>query len=403
MKKILSLALSFLIVLSCMTFSFASATTEQTEAQKLLDEKKVLIIGNSFVYYGLTVINKKNTVLTQSQRSNDKGYFYQLCKANGINVSVTNWCFASHSLTSLFGGECNVSACNKVKHEDYLTDRYFDYVIISPGNGSLVEKNIASDFEYIMEFFRKANPNVKFVCMGPLAAHGINSNDTFYPGITGYYPTLKEKGVIIADWGKIVKDILKGNCTIPGATQSYLRSSFVVKDNYHPNVLSGYITTLITYCAITGESALAQPYSFYNNTSLNSNFNMDNYVANRYTNGYKDTNFDKIFASPSDMKGIQMLVDRELKANEYNIKATKGDGALNVNSDVSLENTLLVCALYSENSKLSGVKFLNVESNTKTASFYVSNDTWNSAKIFVWENLDYLYPLDEAATINFAN
>ena len=53
-----------------------------------LDGKKVLIIGNSFCYYGHAVLRDGNTVLTQEQRSNDKGFFYQLCKSQGAEVCL---------------------------------------------------------------------------------------------------------------------------------------------------------------------------------------------------------------------------------------------------------------------------------------------------------------------------
>ncbi len=52
-----------------------------------LDGKNVLIVGNSYVYYGNTVIGKDNSLVEQKYRENDTGYFYQLCKANGAAVN----------------------------------------------------------------------------------------------------------------------------------------------------------------------------------------------------------------------------------------------------------------------------------------------------------------------------
>ena len=52
---------------------------ENTETN-VLDGKKVIFIGNSHTYYGKTVLEKKQSVLTQAARSNDQGYFYQICK-----------------------------------------------------------------------------------------------------------------------------------------------------------------------------------------------------------------------------------------------------------------------------------------------------------------------------------
>ena len=119
------------MILSCMTTAvFATESTTQTStAYELLNGKKVLFIGDSYVYYGRTV-ESKGTSLTQSSRSNDKGGFYQLCKANGIDVEVTNWTFGSHGLRETFDGVCTETTCpaytNGESHEDYLTDRNFD-------------------------------------------------------------------------------------------------------------------------------------------------------------------------------------------------------------------------------------------------------------------------------------
>ncbi len=277
----------------------------------ILDDKKVIFIGNSHIYRGMTVIEKELSVLDQQSRSNDTGYFYQLCKKNGCDVSVTNWTFSGHGLFHTFGGEpCTYnSSCKGEIHEDYLTDRYFDYVFINAGTGTNSEASFLDDFEYIMNFFKSANPNVKFVCLGTASSYGCNQTNTAYPGVTGSYDTLREKGVIIADWGKVITGIIDGDYTVPGAQYDYTKSSFIVSDEYHANALTGYITTLTAYCAVTGESAYGQPYEFYNDTSLNAKFNITNYINKYYTNGASDTNFEEIFESESDMRGIQQVID----------------------------------------------------------------------------------------------
>ena len=51
----------------------------KTAAGELLDGKKVIFIGNSYVYYGNCVINPGRTPWKMEDRNKDKGYFYQLC------------------------------------------------------------------------------------------------------------------------------------------------------------------------------------------------------------------------------------------------------------------------------------------------------------------------------------
>jgi len=287
---------------------------------KVLDGKKVIFIGNSHTYRGMTVIEKELDILDQASRSDDTGYFYQLCKANGCDVEVTNWTFSGHGLQNIMGGEpCTYSSsCNGKIHLDYLTDRYFDYVFIQSARSSTTtEERFYSDVEYIMSIFKEANPNVKFVLMGTLSTHGHNQTDTPAPAVLASYKNLEKEGVIIADWGEVIAGILEDRYEVSGTKQEYSRSSFIVSDNYHLNALGGYITTLTAYCAVTGEQALGKTYEFYNDTSLNSKFNITNYANKYYTNGISDTNFHEIFQSESDMRGLQMLVDKVLDEKAY--------------------------------------------------------------------------------------
>lgn len=283
-----------------------------TEDKVSLDGKRVIFIGNSYVFYGRSVMSVSSSVMTQAARENDKGVFYQLCKANGYDVNVTNWTFGGHGLADFFGAPCAhaSSACRGTRHEDELKNRYYDYVFVSPGGGDRSEQGFADDFDYIIKFFKDANPNVKIVCLGNLGCHGYSSFGTDHPGIYEYYKTLAEKGVIIADWGGLVYRIMHGMYSVPGGVQSYNEKTFIVKDGYHPNMLSGYITTLMAYCAITGESAVGQPYSMYSIASLDIN----TFVNKYYSSTYK-TNFPDVLKSKEDMKGIQELVDKYLAEN----------------------------------------------------------------------------------------
>ena len=274
-----------------------------------LNGKRMIIIGNSYVFYGCAVEHKKRTDLTQASRENDRGYFYQLCRLNGIDVSITNWTFGGHGLYHMFGSPCSFhKECKGERHEDYLLDRYYDYVVISPSGGKPSGERIAADFDYIMDFFRKANPNVKFVCLGNLGCHGYSSFGLVVPETYEYYTTLEKKGVIIADWGKIVKGIIDKEITVPGATEEYTKNSFIVADDgFHPNPLTGYITSLVLYRAITGEDVKGQPFAFTSNTSLNTEFDTYAYLAAHYTTG--TTNYPAILASETDVLGLQTLVD----------------------------------------------------------------------------------------------
>ncbi|MBQ8439297.1 MAG: hypothetical protein IJX19_01430 [Clostridia bacterium] len=284
-----------------------------------LDGKKIIFIGDSFVYYGQTVLEKSQSYLKQSDRVNDQGYFYQLCKANGENVSVTNFTFGGHSLNSFCSGKCDTDkVCKGVDHFSYLTDRNYDYVVVSGQRQSTTTaESFLGDIRFIMEMFQAANPNVKFVYLCSSGAHNVSVSPTFPINILNNLKTIEEWGFTIVDWGKLVSDVIKGETSVPGALQSYNKNSFAVcksaSDGYHPNQLAGYITTLMTYCAITGKSAVGQTYDFAETTWRT----FSQFKSKYYTYNGATTNYPEIFKSESDMKGLQMLIDRYLEDKAY--------------------------------------------------------------------------------------
>ncbi len=303
-----------------------------------LDGKKIIFIGNSYTYYGQTVLggsSSKESNLTQGKRTGDQGFFYQMCKANGVNVTVTNWTFDGHNLRYLFGDSCpagSTKACYGKDHKDYLTDRYFDYVVLQPGKNDILDETSegdASAIQAVIDFFKTANPNVKFVLLVPYHCYGkIGSDLILTKTYLNKLKTYESQGMIISDWGSVVQDILDKKVQVPNSTLQYTKNTFVIsksaKDGYHPNMLSGYITTLMTYCAITGERARGKAYDFCSNSSLNPTpsinyyFHIPNFIAKFYTypTGVT-TNFDDVFASEIDMLGIQKIVDAKLKLKEY--------------------------------------------------------------------------------------
>ena len=288
-----------------------AAPTEATTPQAsidALDGKKVLFIGNSYTYWGSVVINVSSTNSSQQDRSHDKGLFYQLCKEKGINADVTNWVFAGHDLTDMTGEECLCADadCCGTNHISYLQDRFFDYVCIQPFFESEYTGDIVSHLTPTMELFKAANPDVKFLLLVPHA--------TFFRNFKwkGELQAAADAGITVVNWGGMLDDIVNKVVKVPGATQQYFFNSFVIskteKDGHHQNLLAGYITAMMTYCAITGESAVGQPYGFADDPSIHPNFNMEQFQSINYV--YETfTNFVDIYRSEADMLGLQQLTD----------------------------------------------------------------------------------------------
>lgn len=284
-----------------------------TEQEKLaLDGKKIIFIGDSFIYWGQVVLD------SSASRYNDQGYFYQLCKANGIDVSVTNWTYGGKSISYIY--------------ENYmgdLADYNYDYVVISGGRNSA--SNAETYFDVLQKYktlFESANPDVKFFYNVSSGAHNISVAESFPVEILNNLDEFEKMGYTIVDWGKLVADVIRDKVAVPGGEMSYEKNTFIVDrsdaDGYHPNQLTGYLTSLMVYCAITGASAEGQTYSFWNDTSANAKFDADGYIANYYTHG--TTNYKDIFASPADMRGLQKLIDKYLAEKAYlNYNFTSAD------------------------------------------------------------------------------
>ncbi len=293
--------------------------TDSQSIQHPLDGKKFIFIGNSYTYYGKCVLEKKTTNFSQEERSHDKGYFYQIAKENGADVEVTNWTYGGHTLQDTFGGNCSADrGCDGHDHSADLTDRYYDYVMIQ--EGGTAKGDILENVGRITSFFRAANPNVKF-CF--LVHHRFYEKELTAENrkVMENLKTLEDMGITVVDWGRLVVDVHKGNTQVPGSQLSYNRHSFIISksssDGHHQNMLAGYITSLMTWCAITGDSAVGQEYRFTGNPTVNSAFDFMNYRSKYYTYGTVSTNFDKALKSKTEVLGFQQLIDKYLADKEY--------------------------------------------------------------------------------------
>ena len=320
MKKIIAFIVTFcmlFLLFACGSTGNSSATSAPTEATKgPLDGKKIIFIGNSHTYVGNVVSQVYNKNPRQEDRDNNKGLFYLLCNRLGSEVSVTNWTFSSHGLASIFGESCTVKGdCYGMDHKSYMTDRYFDYVVIQPGVGENSEKTIAEDIALVVDFFKEANPDVKFVLLGNASVYGNNKTDTPYPGITGYYKTLAEQGFLMADWGKLANDLIHGIVVPEGSSITYNKNCFVIKDGFHPNYLSGYIASVMTYCAITGTAAADIPADMFQDSAMV--IALDSHLSKSYSNPEYDTNCKIILTTQTELEKVHLLIDKYLADKPY--------------------------------------------------------------------------------------
>ncbi len=288
-----------------------AAPTEATTPQSSLDAlngKKIIFIGNSYTYFGKVVLSQGAAAPSQKDRTDNRGLFYYLCKEKGIDVTVTNWTFGGHDITDSMGNSCTVEKeCFQMDHLSYLTDPAFDYVCIQPYFEAEYAGDIMTHLQPTLDFFRQANPDVKFLLLVPHMA--------FVKKFVwrGELQAAVDAGITVVNWGGMLDDLVNKAVTIPESDTQFFKASFVVsidkQDGHHQNLLAGYLTALMTYCAITGESAVGQPYAFADDSSLSPHFDMEKFQKENYV--YEPfTNFVEIYRSETDMLGLQQLVDQ---------------------------------------------------------------------------------------------
>ena len=289
----------------------------------MLKDKRILMVGCSYTYYGNVVIDINRLIGDIEQRRNDPGYFYQFCKLQGAEVNVTNWCYGGHGYYNIFNEKCEADrVCKGVNHLANLTDYNYDYVVLQdigwskdkyPGDEAYVEyvKNL-------MQKFKNANPDVKFLySFQPAIIFQGDSGRYFWRDMI---KPLEKEGLIVADWGTLIYDIWTGAAKVPNSKYTYNKESFIVsnskEDGYHQNMLAGYLTALMLYCTITGETAVGQPFEFASDGDLHTLFNTAYYKYEHYKY-IKETNFDLIMKDAEEMRNIQILADEYVRTQQY--------------------------------------------------------------------------------------
>lgn len=250
-----------------------------------LDGAKAIFIGNSYIYYG-------NCVIYGNETQSDIGYFHQICKANGDDVTVYDYTFGGKDAKWIYDNHL-INTTEEFRNS-------IDYVFISESirnTSDIVERvNLVGDLF----------PNAKKKIFLNHASSAQGNEAQVVSGLEA----LAAEGYLIANWGSLVYDVWRGALKVPNATCSYDKNSFIVnkEDTHHQNLLSGYITSQMAYCVVSGASALGQDYSFCGDSGINLRFGFEKFKQDFYNPN--STNFDKIFNSPADMQGLQALMDQ---------------------------------------------------------------------------------------------
>lgn len=279
-----------------------------------LDGKKILVVGNSMVYYGGCVMNG-------GQKGSDAGLLYQLIKAGGENATVYDCTYGGHALhdftakgctsTKLHGesGTKTSGNCPGLGTELLISDlASVDYLFISEAGDN--NADFYADATAVFNRVKKSNPNVK--CFYINHIYSVYKNHT---KVTSQLKNLHDKeGVTIVNCGQLAYDIYTGNVKVPGGSMAYSdRYTFcnhTSSDTYHPNPLMGYIMAQMCYCALTGRAA---DFADYSKMVKNSTYGAGGSVSygdyySKYYTVPADHPFMDVIDNESEIKGIQKLI-----------------------------------------------------------------------------------------------
>lgn len=275
---------------------------ESFSAVASLDEKRVMFAGNSMLYYGEVVINSNGSPTTK------KGNFARLAEKFGDNVTVTNFTYGSAGFfdgrnkasdDGLPAGTSNYGLYQLMTglHPNYynnpqgkaMDDFYRQDWVIFQQRGA----HVSDTYNQLKKLAALFPPETKFAVM--ITHYDIAEKGNNLAALK----KVKNDGWLVLPWGEMVSDLW--NNKVSGMGYKYKRADFVnTKDNQHPNFLTGYIETLMTYCALTGNTAVGADYSFVSKD------------LKYYPAGESSTQFVKVLNDPAEMVRIQELIDRRL-------------------------------------------------------------------------------------------
>ena len=303
------------------------------ESKVYNNEKKIIFIGNSLTYYGgLVADGTQNTDdASMKKRFGDEGYFYQMAKQNDIEINVTNWTWGGHGIDDIFGESCAADRGHD-GHNHYadfkrLSDMEYDYIVMQPTNRTaLTGEALKEQIQMVKDAFSIKSPDAEYYVLIPTTYY-INDTNDKKDFRKSFSAVEEETGVKIIPWGKLVSDLIDGDAVVENSSQTYNKNSFIISvtatDGYHPNQLTGYITTQFVFSNIFGKKAEGENYAFCTDSELKSWFDVDSFLKKYYKydnistsgtlKGDSLTNYPEIFESSTDMLGIQKLIDEYIE------------------------------------------------------------------------------------------
>lgn len=265
-----------------------------------LDEKRVAFVGNSFTFYG-------KCVNVERFDSYDDGYFYKLAKSFGDDICVTNFTWGGASFWHKGDGFAERALYLKMKelHPAYYNnpdglplDEFYrqDLVILQQSGDNI--KQTYEDASLIMALFP---PETRF-------GFYVTTYDAFHSFEPSFNAArrIRDAGGVYIPLGHIVDDIINNRVSV-GKNEKYNKNSFIVcrkGDGFHPNTLTGYLTALCVYRAVTERDVTLADHSFIEGMDKEQFYPLG------------ESNHKMIIESDAEMSALKSLVN--IYCDKYN-------------------------------------------------------------------------------------
>ena len=294
---------------------------ENPSGQESLEGKKILVCGNSMIYYG-------GLVQYGNQKSSDQGMLFEMIRAGGEKATVIDCTYGGHHLCDFSAAGCKYtdahgedgkkasSGCPGIGTDllGGIKLKEIDILVISEAGNNY--DHFYNDAVTLFKRVKDANPQARLFYVNHIYSvfkkHGnvLNNLKTLHDNLD----------VTIVNCGQLACDIYEGRVKVPGSSVSYKDKYTFVNhtdsDSHHPNPLMGYIMTRMVYLAIKGDCPADNQYLTLvrNSKYAGGSVSYDAYYGKYYTTGAA-LPFMNVLENSTEMKGIQELLPKYI--NKY--------------------------------------------------------------------------------------
>ena len=295
----------------------ATVRTDRTS----LEGKKILVCGNSMIYYG-------GLVQQGNQRSSDQGMLYEMIKAGGEKATVIDCTYGGHHLCDFSAAGCKYadahgsdgkkasSGCSGIGNDllGGINLKDIDILVISEAGNNY--DHFYSDATTLFKRVKGVNPEARLIYVNHIYSVFKNHNNVL-DNLKNLHDNL---GVDIVNCGQLACDLYNGKVKVPGGSLLYKDKYTFVNhtdgDSHHPNPLMGYMMTRMVYLAMKGEvPADTQYMSLVKNCKYaGGSVTYDAYYGKYYSTS-APLPFMNVIENLAEMKGLQELYPQYI--NKY--------------------------------------------------------------------------------------